>query len=86
MNQLIKEIEARATNRTQYLLAVEASKTGRKSSDITEQEKVSMFNRVFAELIVQECMDVVRDINQEHDGGDTVVNAADEIREHFGVE
>ena len=37
-------------------------------------------------LVVLECMDVVRDINQEYDGGSTVVNAADEIKEHFGVE
>lgn len=39
-----------------------------------------------AERIVRECMDVVRGINQEHYGGDTVVNAAEEIAEHFGVE
>ena len=40
----------------------------------------------FAELIIRECMDVVRDINQEYDGGSTVVNAANEIKEHFGVD
>ena len=40
----------------------------------------------FAELIVRECMDVVCDINQEYDGGSTVVNAAEEIKSHFGVE
>lgn len=40
----------------------------------------------FAKLIVRECMDVVRDINQEYDGGSTVVNAADEIKQHFGIE
>lgn len=40
----------------------------------------------FAELLIRECMDVVRDINQEYDGGSTVVNAADEIAEYFGVE
>lgn len=40
----------------------------------------------FAELIIRECMDVVRDINQEYDGGSTVVNAAEEIKQHFGVE
>ena len=44
------------------------------------------FLEKFAELIVRECMDVVRDISQEYDGGSTVVNAADEIKEHFGVE
>ena len=43
-------------------------------------------SRKFAELIVRECMDVVRDINQEYDGGSTVVNAAQEIAEHFGIE
>ena len=31
----------------------------------------------FAELIIRECMDVVRDINQDYDGGSTVVNAAE---------
>jgi hypothetical protein len=40
----------------------------------------------FAELLIRECMDIVRDINQEYDGGSTVVNAAEEIREYFGVE
>lgn len=39
----------------------------------------------FAELIIQECMDVVKDINQEYDGGSTVVNAAEEIKEHFKI-
>ena len=43
-------------------------------------------SRKFAELIVRECMDVVRDINQEYGGGSTVVNAAQEIAEHFGIE
>ncbi len=42
-------------------------------------------SRKFAEMIVRECMDVVRDINQEYDGGSTVVNAAQEIAEHFGI-
>lgn len=37
----------------------------------------------FAEFLIQECMDVVKDINQEYDGGSTVVNAAEEIKEHF---
>jgi hypothetical protein len=39
----------------------------------------------FAELLIRECMDIVCDINQEYDGGSTVVNAAEEIREYFGV-
>ncbi len=42
-------------------------------------------SRKFAEMIVRECMDVVRDINQEYDSGSTVVNAAQEIAEHFGI-
>lgn len=37
------------------------------------------------ELIVRECTDLVRDISQEYDGGSTVVNAAKEIKQHFGV-
>ena len=57
---------------------------------ITTDGKIGHVNNYmvekFAELIVRECMDVVRDINQEYDGGSTVVNAADEIKEHFGVE
>ena len=40
----------------------------------------------FAELIIRECMDVVCDINQEYDGGSTVVNAAEVIKEYFGIE
>lgn len=54
----------------------------------TEDVKVEIpkaFIDQFAELIVRECMDVVRDINQEYDGGSTVVNAADEIKDYFGV-
>ena len=45
-----------------------------------------LFDEKFAELIVRECMDVVRHINQDYDGGSTTINAADEIKEHFGVE
>ena len=40
----------------------------------------------FAGSIIRECMYVVRDINQEYDGGSTVVNAADKIRTHFGID
>jgi hypothetical protein len=55
--------------------------------EYSEMAQDVWFNKEkFAELIVRECMDVVRDINQEYDGGSTVVNAADEIKEHFGVE
>lgn len=49
-----------------------------------EPEMIDRAQR-FAELIIQECVEVVRDINQEYDGGSTVVNAADEIKEHFGI-
>lgn len=41
---------------------------------------------MFAELIVRECADIVRDINQDYDGGATTVNAAEEIKQHFGIE
>ena len=41
---------------------------------------------MFAELIVRECADVVADINQDYDGGSTTVNAAEEIKQHFGIE
>lgn len=78
MNERIAELEARANNRAQYLLAVEASKSGRKSADITEQEKVAMFNRVFAELIVQEGCQKLED--------DGMVEVAIELKQHFGFE
>lgn len=74
MNERIAELEARANNRAQYLLAVEASKSGRKSTDITEQEKVAMFNRVFAELIVQDCLDCADEPSHS------------QIKAYFGVE
>lgn len=40
----------------------------------------------FAELIIKECTNVVVDINQDYDGGSTTVNAAEEIKQHFGIE
>lgn len=41
---------------------------------------------MFADLIIRECADVVADINQDYDGGSTTVNAAEEIKQHFGIE
>jgi len=38
----------------------------------------------FAELIVRECADLVKDFYQEDEF--TCYNAAEEIKEHFGVE
>ncbi len=40
----------------------------------------------FAELIVRECIEVVRDIQQDYDGGSTTVFASDEIKQHFGLD
>lgn len=85
MNERIKELEARAKNRSQYLLAILCNKTNRTSDEITEAEKQEVFNETFASLIIQECIDIVENINQEHDGGSTTVNAAEEIAEYFGV-
>ncbi len=70
MKERIKEI---------YNKALEQHVSNNKSWEELNPEK-------FAELIIRECMDVVRDINQEYDGGSTVVNAAEEIKQHFGVE
>jgi hypothetical protein len=44
------------------------------------------FSEFFADLIIRECADVVADINQDYDGGSTTVNAAEEIKQHFGIE
>jgi len=85
MNERIQALEARAKNRSQYLLAILCNKTNRTSTEITEAEKQELFNETFASLIIQECMDVVQDINQEYDGGSTTVNAAEEISEYFGI-
>ena len=41
---------------------------------------------MFADLIIRECADVVADINQDYNGGSTTVNAAEEIKQHFGIE
>lgn len=86
MNEKFNELEARAKNRSQYLLAVFCDKTNRKTNEVTDAEKQELFNKTFMELILQECIDVVEDINQEYDAGEWSVNAADEIREYFGVE
>jgi len=86
MNEKIKELETRAKNRSQYLIAILCNKTNRTSDEITEIEKQEIFNETLAFLVIQECIDVVQDINQEYDGGSTTVNAADEIKQHFGIE
>ena len=54
---------------------------------VSREEEIRLFNHEkFALLIIRDCMDVVCDINQEYDGGSTVVNAAELIKEYFEVE
>jgi hypothetical protein len=77
MNERIRELELEA-------IAYADSKVP--ANDRYNDIYHSIVRRMLVELIVRECMKVVRDINQEYDGGSTVVNAADEIAEHFGVE
>jgi hypothetical protein len=51
-----------------------------------------LYNQLFAELIVRECVDVCNSIAKDragcHDseGRDTAYSCGDEIKEHFGVE
>jgi hypothetical protein len=86
MNERIKELAEQAG---EYVNAVYTPPVRSKTPDkIWEDGHVdwhTQFNQKFAELLIRECMDIVRDINQEYDGGSTVVNAAEEIREYFGV-
>lgn len=82
MNERIRELEARAKHRSQYLLSVLCNKTNRKSTEITEQEKQEIFSQTFAELIVQEATDIVYDLLDDNTGAEVVVR----VKEHFGVE
>lgn len=81
MNEKIKELEARAKNRSQYLLAVLCNKTDRTTTEVTEQEKQELFNQTFAGLIIQECAEWVND-----NVGLLDEEAADDLLKHFGVE
>jgi hypothetical protein len=76
MNERLKELVDKTNDfmHTNYLNWLEA-----------QSFYQSIWQERFSELLIRECMDLVRDINQEYDGGSTVVNAAEEIREHFGV-
>ena len=88
MNERIRELEARAKHRSQYLLSVLCNKTNRKSTEITEQEKQEIFSQTFAELIVLECIEQAS-ISNGHGNNQwdkALTFAADNIKKHFGVE
>lgn len=40
----------------------------------------------FARRIIHECIELVKDIRMDVDGGSYTVSAADEIKSHFGLE
>lgn len=89
MNENTKSLIDRATNRSQYLLAVLATKTNRTSTEITEQEKQEVFNQTLVNLTVQECADIVEGftIEQEVALDDYQEYEASEVlTQHFGVE
>lgn len=46
--------------------------------------RLDLFNQKFAELIVRECANKVKDFYQEDEF--SCYNAAEEIKQHFGVE
>lgn len=79
MNEKFNELEARAQNRSQYLLAVLCDKTNRKTNEVTDAEKQELFNKTFLELILQECVDAL-------DEADGSVHHSECLLKHFGVE
>jgi len=59
---------------------------------LTGYSREDLFNQIFAELIVRECVEVCNSIAKDragcHDseGRDTAYSCGDEIKDHFGVE
>lgn len=78
MNERIRELEARAKNRSQYLLAILCNKTNRTTDEVTAAEKQELFNETFASLIIQECIEAL-------DEADGSVHHEQCLQEHFGV-
>ena len=48
-------------------------------------EWIAEYNRIFAELIVQECAQVAHNTQYKHSPAHTVGDCATAIKEHFGV-
>jgi hypothetical protein len=71
MNERIKELSERATIKTSYQYHTWGDRIATKTKEVFDREK-------FAELIVQECAELV--------DGRTFLYAGNTIREHFGIE
>lgn len=85
MNEAVESLIARAQNRSQYLLAVLATKTNRTSAEITEQEKQEVFNQTLVSLTVQECVDIANEYDAPKMSGPGMI-IGNRIEEHFGIE
>lgn len=81
MNEKIKELAVRAG-----VWKVQPPHFTNTNNPIDFPVSVNAGLETFAELLIRECADVVKDINKEYDGGSTVVNASDEIKQYFDIE
>ena len=89
MNERIKEITDRSKNRSQYLLSVLCNKTNRTSTEITDIEKQEVFNDTFANLIIQETLDIVdshTEVFQTERDLVLIEHIKKSLNKHFGVE
>jgi hypothetical protein len=78
MNDLIKKLAKQAT---------EYATTRHPLSNITLSVNSDLFEQKFAELIVRECLKIVEpDMTSGDEWCVTLKGAAQEIKEHFGVE
>ena len=86
MNERIQELRDRAKNRSQYLLAILCNKTNRTSKEVTEQEKQELFDKTFASLIIQECIQVMGPEDSYTDEWfKAKADSVSKIKEYFGV-
>ena len=80
MNQQIQNLSKKA-----WLLAHEANDQAEEDEgeELTETEFNNVFQQKFAELIVEECANIVADAVNHREPASTYV---DKIKQHFGVE
>ena len=94
MNEQIKEIHKQAFDWVQYQLQTVGS-----DHPVTQKEQLEMVNQKFGELIIEECINQVKEqylpvmedvamMNDEHWKGykHCGVDSVVAIKEHFGVE
>lgn len=85
MNERIRELARQAGDYVNEVYTPPVrSKTPGKIWEDGHIDWHTQFNQKFAELIVRECADLVKDFYQEDEF--TCYSAETEIKEHFGVE